>query len=262
MHKLQNSVHLSASDLSKHLACRHLTEIDRARAEDRLSVEPWYDPSVEHRKERGLAHERAYVEHLRSEGKEVIDLRDGEGDVAARTIEAMQSGKEVIVQARLVDGRWVGYADLLEKVTAPSDLGDFSYEVVDTKLAEETTGGTVLQLALYTDLIARIQGLEPERMHVVKPGDSFERETFRFTDFAAYYRRVKRGLEESVQQTARELYELTYPNPCSHCDICSWWKLLRRSPPRRRSPYARRWAREWARYGTRSSAAHHIAQIR
>ncbi len=220
---------LSATDLSKHLACSHLTEVDRARSEKRLDVEPWRDPSVEHRKERGLAHEKAYVDSLLAQGKDVVDLRNPDGepteDAVTRTIEAMRAGKEVIVQAKLADGRWLGYADILERVETPSDLGDHSYEVLDTKLAQETTGGTVLQLCLYTDLVARIQGFVPERMHVVKPGEPFERESFRFAEYGAYYRRVKARLEETLDAAPKALYEATYPNPCTHCDICDWWKL-------------------------------------
>ena len=63
----------------------------------------------------------------------------------------MKAGAPIIVQAALPDGRWSGRADVLRRVETPSALGAWSYEVVDTKLAKETEGGTVLQLALYRD---------------------------------------------------------------------------------------------------------------
>ncbi len=225
MQSCDNAIRLSATDLSRHLACKHLTEISKAKLRGALKDEPWRDPAVEHRQLQGLAHERAYVDFLRARGRGVVDLRDGESDLAARTIESMRQGAEVIVQARLEGGRWAGWADLLERVERPSALGGWSYEVADTKLAQGTTAGTVLQLCLYTDLLKEIQGAQPERMHVVKPGDPFERESFRYADFAAYFRLIRRRLEGVVNGPTEELYRATYPEPCAHCDVCDWWKL-------------------------------------
>ena len=70
----------------------------------------------------------------------------------------MKSGVDVIAQAYLNDRGWHGYADALKKVNSPSKLGDWSYEVVDTKLARETKGGSILQLCLYSELVEKIQG--------------------------------------------------------------------------------------------------------
>lgn len=229
--QLRAGTHLfSASDLAKHLACRHVTEVDRAKVEDRLDAEPWRDPAVEHLQKRGFDHEEAYVRHLRSQGRQVVDLRDhdarDEGS-EARVLEAMQSRAEVIVQAPLAHGHWRGVADLLVRVERASDLGDWSYEVADTKLSSETSGGTILQLSLYSELLARLQGVDPVSIHVVKPGEPFEEESFRLAEYAAYYRRVKRRLEEQAGLPAAKLYERTYPEPCEHCDVCRWWKLCK-----------------------------------
>ncbi len=57
-------------------------------------------------------------------------------------------------------------------------------------------------------------------MAVVKPGEPFEIEQLRFADFAAYYRLVKRTLEETI---ATGPNNHTYPDPVPHCDICRWW---------------------------------------
>jgi len=212
---------LSATDLANHLACRHLTALDRAVAEGRTQPPAWRDPALDLLRERGLAHERAYVEHLRAEGLDVVGLRELEGDDAVeRTAAAMREGAGVIVQAALQDGRWHGRADVLLRVEAPSALGPWSYEVADTKLALETRGGTVLQLCLYTDLLRAAQGREPERMHVVKPGLGFPTDSFRFADFHAYYRVVRRRLEAAVEESDAGT---TYPEPVAHCEVCRWW---------------------------------------
>ena len=99
-------------------------------------------------------------------------------------------------------------------------LGNWSYEAVDCKLARETKAETILQLCLYSELVAELQGLEPEFFHVIRPNTGFEPESYRLASFAAYYRVVKRALQEAVEAGAGE----TYPEPVSHCDICRWWK--------------------------------------
>lgn len=74
-------------------------------------------------------------------------------------------------------------------------MGAWSYEVIDTKLARETKGNTVLQLSLYSDLLATMQQKVPETAHVVIPGSEYLPETYRLADFAAFYRRIRRSLE-------------------------------------------------------------------
>jgi predicted RecB family nuclease len=212
---------LSATDLSKHLGCRHLTDLDRAVAEGQLAKPDWASPMLALLQKRGLAHETAYLAHLKDNGREILDLGELEGSAAAEaTIQAMRDGVDAIVQAELRDGRWNGRADILVKVPEASDLGAWSYEVIDTKLSQETKGGTVLQLCLYTELVGKIQGRAGELMHVVKPGEGFPKESFRFAEFAAYYRVVRNQLEVAVQQPPSG----HYPIPVPQCDICAWWK--------------------------------------
>ena len=76
----------------------------------------------------------------------------------------------------------------------PSDPGEWSYEPFDTKLARETKAGAMLQLCLYADLLPQAQGTTPECMYVVTPWSDFEPLRYRFADYAAYFRQVRRGL--------------------------------------------------------------------
>src|SRR6185503_9440266 len=94
----------------------------------------WRDPALEVLEERGLRHERAYLDHLRTRGLSITDLRSaGEpAEAAQRTLAAMQDGADVIVQATLAQGGWLGRADVLLRVRQESELGAWSYEVVDT----------------------------------------------------------------------------------------------------------------------------------
>ena len=110
---------------------------------------------------------------------------------------------------------------MLRRVERPSKLGPWSYEVHDCKLALETKATTILQLSLYSECLAAIQGEWPEYMHVVPPGDGFVSEPYRVSDYAAYYRYVKRRLEEAIANNGSVTE--TYPEPTPHCSICRWW---------------------------------------
>lgn len=209
---------LSATDLSNHLSCAHLTQLRRAVAEG-LKKEPhYYDPSLEALIKRGREHEDAYVRHLQAKGLSVVNLS---GKPVADTVKAMEDGADVIVQAQLAGGAWMGYADILLKVPGVSRFGAWSYEVQDTKLAQQTRAAAILQLCLYTELLSALQERQPETMYVIKPGDEFPTEAFRFADFQAYYRLIKKNFEAVMAGDPLE----TYPDPTEHCHICRWWKV-------------------------------------
>src|SRR5437773_1650169 len=163
------TLRLSATDLANHLACRHLTTLDRGLAEGRWKPPDWYRPEAAVLRERGLEHERAYLVHLERQGRRITRLDEHlEGASALeRTVVAMRAGDDVIAQATLAGGRWLGRADVLLRVDRPSRLGAWSYEALDTKLARETKAGAILQLCLYSELLGGVQNALPDRMPVV-----------------------------------------------------------------------------------------------
>lgn len=207
----------SASDLSNYLGCKHLSRLDLLVAEDKRKAPSWQDPAAAILAQRGQEHEQAYVTFLKNKGLNVVELN---GQPTEATVEAMKAGVDVITQANLGNESWVGRADILMKVAAPSTFGDWAYEIEDTKLAQETKAGTVLQLCLYTDLLEQLQGHAPKYMTVVKPGEGFEKEVFLVSEFRAYYRLVKKSFEIYLKETNVQ----TYPYPVAHCDYCRWWK--------------------------------------
>lgn len=225
MRLTNGSLRLSASDLANHLGCRHLTYLDLCSARGDLKAVVYKDPALEALQERGLQHERSYIEHLRAQGLSIVELAELGGVDAAfsATCAAMRDGPDVIVQATLLGDGWLGRADVLLRVNEPSELGDYSYEIADTKLARDTKGRTILQLCLYSDVLRSVQGTLPERMHVIPPGREFAAETFRVDDYMAYYRLVRARLLGLVGSGSWN-DEVPYPDPCEQCSICSWWK--------------------------------------
>ena len=83
------------------------------------------------------------------------------------TLAAMRQGSEVIYQGTLVDGDWQGRPDLLLRVDGASRLGNWHYVPVDIKAAHELKPAHRHQLAFYSFLLERIQGVFPEKAAVI-----------------------------------------------------------------------------------------------
>jgi hypothetical protein len=110
--------------------------LDLAVALGSKVIPAWQSPDLEVLRERGIAHENAYLEHLKAQGATIVDLRDvaNEERAAAGTIAAMKKGVDIIAQATLSGGRWSGRADVLRRVERASAFGNWSYEVQTASL--------------------------------------------------------------------------------------------------------------------------------
>jgi len=206
---------LSPSDLSNFLSCRHRAGLDLAVAHKQLIRPASTNPYAAILQKHGDDHEHAYVESLRRQGLRIVD---GSGSLDV-TLDAMKSGADVIVQARLEGDAFAGYADILRRVEKMSDLGSWSYEAHDTKLARETKGGTILQLSAYSDMLGSMQGLVPEWFAVVTPVGV---ESYRVADYAAYFRMVRLTLRRELEKGHQRLIAEYYPEPVDACQVCVW----------------------------------------
>jgi len=218
MQKLDGTILYSASDLVNFLECEHLTTLDLINLETPL---PKTADSDEAKliQGKGIAHEIAFVETLKRRYGSFIDIAKLGGsldDKIAATTQAMRDGVEIVYQATLRDGCFIGHADFLRRVDCPSELGGYSYEVLDTKLSRSTKAKFIIQLGFYSALVAKVQGVAPQLMHVVL-GDKSEA-TFRVADYARYLNMVSERFLERVQRGP----EATYPVPCTKCDQCRW----------------------------------------
>ena len=220
----------AASDLNNYLECKRLTELDGLVALKRLAPPGGEDDEqVALIKRKGDEHERRYLERLQSQhgGAVVCFPRAGSGIEAyraaeRRTLDAMRSGARIIYQATFFDGTFLGHADFLRRVEIPSELGSWSYEVIDTKLALSTKAYFLVQICNYSEHVGRLQGRMPERAYVVL-GTGEER-AYRLHDYLAYYRHLKARFLEfaSGNALAAEPAPRQYPLECKHCGICPW----------------------------------------
>ena len=211
----------SASDLVNFAACPHLTHLDLQNLDTPL-------PKAADTEEmaliqgKGFEHEARYLETLQNQYGNVVDLKQdniSDSVAFANTRQALQSGAPILFQATFLNAPWVGHADFLIRVDTPSGLGDFSYEVVDTKLARSSRAKFLLQLCLYSEMLAQVQGIMPRHMVVVL-GDG-RKETFFVADYLRFYRQLKQRFLDWTVRVERE----SYPERCERCSMCRWRDL-------------------------------------
>jgi uncharacterized protein len=146
--------------------CPYLTQL-KLKVDKGELQKPVYDSiSLETLRKKGQEFENEYLAELKAQGFNVVEIDREDKYAEALTQKARQDGVDYIYQARLKQGIYYGWADFLKKTNKPSSLGQWSYEVIDTKLARETKAGSVLQICFYSQIIQQIQGVLPEYMYI------------------------------------------------------------------------------------------------
>ncbi|AHE66930.1 RecB family nuclease, putative, TM0106 family [Legionella oakridgensis ATCC 33761 = DSM 21215] len=110
-------------------------------------------------------------------------------DAAHATRLAMQAGADVIYQASLVVSPFKGFADFLVKAQGDSLLGNYHYEILDTKLASTLKPQVIMQLCCYADLLEAMQGRRPKQLWVLLGHG--EKQAVRTSDYFYYYLYLK-----------------------------------------------------------------------
>ena len=216
MRKNAHQIRYSASDVVAFLGCQHRTALDLIDLDTKLTRAP-VDEQMKLIQDKGYAHEDNFLASLKARGGRVVTLSSS-GSMDANlqaTREAMASGADIVFQAALAKGDFMGYADFLIRVETPSDFGNWSYEVADTKLAHRAQPKFLIQLAHYSELLANMQGAYPQHMHLML-GNRVER-SFRVQDYLHYYRRLRQRFDAFLANRPT-----TAPEQCDQCSICDW----------------------------------------
>jgi predicted RecB family nuclease len=230
MQRIEGRFIYAASDLNDYLECKRLSELEALVARHKLPRPQDDDPQRELIRRKGDEHERNHLERfLERYADEVEQFGRCEPGIEQyreaerRTLTAMQLGKRIIYQATFFDGQFIGHADFLRRVDgAPSDLGDYSYEVIDTKLGLSAKPYYLVQLCNYSEHLERLQGCLPDFGYIVY-GDG-EEQRFRLNDYMAYYRHLKATFltfagDEAFDQMDDARH---YPVKVKHCSVCPW----------------------------------------
>ena len=209
MHYINNEIRFSPSDLVKFMESEYSSWMDRWHMERKAgrhhqsvplgfeyiegaTCEP--DKCTEEQEiiaAKGIEHEKQFLESLPSD--DVAEIASGSNTIQA-THDALNEGPGVIFQVHLVHDQFGGYADFLMRVEGESNLGDYHYEVVDTKLARSPKPYFIIQLCCYADMLEAIQGRRPTEFEVVLGTN--ERVRFKTDKFFFYCQSLKKSFLE------------------------------------------------------------------
>ncbi|MBN2860815.1 MAG: TM0106 family RecB-like putative nuclease, partial [Sphaerochaetaceae bacterium] len=208
---------VSPTDLVTFLSCHHATFLDNRALYEKLTKTEESSTNQLLQK-RGMEHEAAYLGRLKKEGRSIVEIPRALSltERAELTLEAMKSGVDVVYQGVFFTPPWRGDADFLLRCETPSALGEFSYEVLDTKLARHAEVKHILQICMYSELLAEIQNLQPLFMHLVL--GTGEKESFMTSGYFSYYTNAKQRFEHYL----RNLPSASSPEPCPYCGFCHW----------------------------------------
>ncbi|NDL60370.1 TM0106 family RecB-like putative nuclease [Phytoactinopolyspora mesophila] len=208
---------VSPTDLVAHLACPHLTTLNREVAEGRRPKPMDDDASADLIRARGDAHEVAVLADMSRE-HHVAEIPPTSDPVEAEqlTLHAMKAGAARIFQATFYDGRWRGHADfLIRNDHRASALGSWSYNIADTKLARQVKASALLQMAVYAQRLEQLQGTPPETLTVIL--GNRESVSVPYVDVAAYTRRAMHQYQSWLADPPT-----TSPVRVGHCAVCRW----------------------------------------
>ncbi len=167
--------------------------------------------------QRGLLHEFQLENSFKEQGLSLVKI-EGKGDVEKEnaTLSAMRQGIDVISQACLEMNGFMGYADFLIKVEGTSNLGDFHYEVWDTKLSKHLKPSYIVQLCCYAEMLEVMQGMRPQNIVVVLGSE--ERKKLRTNDCFQYYL----GLKQSFLSSQIDFDPNNIPDPANFKALGTW----------------------------------------
>ncbi|GAA0305650.1 TM0106 family RecB-like putative nuclease [Psychrosphaera haliotis] len=192
MKKVNGKLIFSPSDLTEYLDSPFASWMNRFKLEfpKQAPEKDKDDALTKSMQQRGYTHENNLIKGFEDQGKKVVTLEFKSTDIwYEETVKTMQQGPDVIVQALLKKDDFYGFADFLIKVPGNSDLGNYHYEVWDTKLSSKSKPSHVIQLCCYAEMIAEIQGCRPKNITIaLGNGDVVE---LLLLDYYAYYQNLK-----------------------------------------------------------------------
>ena len=171
---------------------------------------------------KGIQFENDYFEELKKKYSKVIDLKrkdkkTSQEDIAKKTIECMKEGYEVIRGGYLIDEKWRGEFDFLEiNRKIKSTLGNYSYEVSDTKNTSKVKSDHIFQVVIYDSLLEKIQEVKSKNFHIILK--EMKKETVELENVSEFVLIQKKKYEYFVENEI----DTAKPEKCSYCKTCPW----------------------------------------
>ena len=210
----------SPTMLTKYINCKHI--ISNEYYEKSLKLKKNKRTITDSlRMDKGLEHEALYFQDLKKKYSKVKNIKSLKNltrkEKIDETIESLKKGYELIYGGWLESGEWVGEIDFLEiNRNLKSKLGDFSYEISDTKNALKVKGINIYQLGIYVDLLKDVQGILPKNFYLILKDKS--KQKIKLTEVYETYLYHKRNYEKFLSDGIKK----TVPEKCSYCNFCDW----------------------------------------
>lgn len=181
----------SPSDLIRFMESPFASWMDRYNVEFPKQLVPDVDSEEQKLiKVTGDQHEQRFLEGLKAEGREILEIDRQGNDPVGASLAALQAGPPVIYQACLALAPFRGFTDFLVRVEPGAD-GRPRYEVWDTKLARKTKPYYLVQLCCYAEMLEQAQGWRPHTLRVVLGNNEIP--AFNTEDFFYYYLQLKQA---------------------------------------------------------------------
>jgi predicted RecB family nuclease len=175
------------------------------------------------RLEKGNLHEDEYYKLLKNKYLKVIDIKKlniSSEEKYQKTIESMKVGFDIIRGGYLKDDKWSGEFDFLQKSEKyKSNLGEYSYEVIDTKNTSGVKTDHIIQVGMYSYLLEKIQGLTPQSFFILLK--DLKKEEIKVSQVNEFFLENKIQYEHFIKNDLNK----TKPEKCDHCKICDWQEV-------------------------------------
>ena len=221
---------VTTTDLLKFLQCQELTQLDLLRSAGFINPVETANSS-ELAKRLGLESEYQALDIFEAKYGTAIKIFGDPNSAFESTKRAMADGAGLIYQAVLLDSdndiTYEGRPDFLVKVEGSSNLGQYLYEPIDSKLAKSPTLEALFQVLDYGDLLSKVQGTLPRKVHLFLSGSE---QVFYITDLyieavriqKERYLRTLSDLNVSNELSGDELFARLDPKPNNYCSLCDW----------------------------------------
>ncbi len=213
----------SATMLTRYINCKHT--ITNEFNEKKLNLKRSERTGADNlRLEKGLIHEVDYFKELSKKYKKVKNIKVlknlSKEEKIKETNKALKDGYELIYGGWLKSGNWSGELDFLEiNNKVKSNLGNYSYEITDTKNSSKVKGDHIYQVCLYSFLLQEAQGTLSDNFFILLKDKS--KEIIKLKEVYDTFLLHKNSYENFIKN---EL-DKTKPEKCGYCTFCDWKEI-------------------------------------
>ena len=208
------------SMLTKYINCKHIIANEYHEKSLNL-IKNKRTITDDLRIQKGILHEDLYFKKLKKKYTKVKDIKSlknlSKEEKNKETLNALKEGYEIIYGGWLSHGNWSGELDFLEiNKNIKSNLGDYSYEIIDTKNSSKVRGDHLYQLGVYVDLLKEAQGILPEKFYILLKDNS--KQPIKVNEIYDTFLFHKKSYEDFLNKGIKK----TTPEKCSFCNFCEW----------------------------------------